>query len=235
MYDNNTNRYNIVFQGNPKCYSYGRDRVVWLKHPVKVDPNIYRFIHDGKYLSNIETILIFSNTIHTYYHIRFNNGKESDYNKSNLLITKSCLEGPVATNVFNYLKQVANENSLSADDGSKLLVKQYSRIDFIADDTAVAPYLNPQKFRMYKKSTNTLIYPFGCNASQIKAVQSAFENQISVIQGPPGTGKTQTILNIIANILKSGKTVQVVSNNNSAIQNVLEKLSKYDMGFMVAL
>ena len=48
------------------------------------------------------------------------------------------------------------------------------------------------------------------------------ENQISVIQGPPGTGKTQTILNIIANILIQGKTVQVVSNNNSATENVFE-------------
>lgn len=48
------------------------------------------------------------------------------------------------------------------------------------------------------------------------------ENQISVIQGPPGTGKTQTILNIIANILMQGKTVQIVSNNNSATENVYE-------------
>ena len=32
-------------------------------------------------------------------------------------------------------------------------------------------------------------------------VKNALENQISVIQGPPGTGKTQTILNIIANLL----------------------------------
>lgn len=69
-----------------------------------------------------------------------------------------------------------------------------------------------------------LIYPFGCNASQKIAVSNAFENQISVIQGPPGTGKTQTILNIIANIVRQGKTVMVVSNNNSATANVLEKL-----------
>ena len=63
------------------------------------------------------------------------------------------------------------------------------------------------------------------------------ENQISVIQGPPGTGKTQTILNIIANILLEGKTVQIVSNNNSAIENVYEKLSspKYNLGFIVAM
>lgn len=51
------------------------------------------------------------------------------------------------------------------------------------------------------------------------------ENQISVIQGPPGTGKTQTILNIIANILMQDKTVQIVSNNNSATENVYDKLS----------
>lgn len=57
-----------------------------------------------------------------------------------------------------------------------------------------------------------------------------------MIQGPPGTGKTQTILNIIANLLVDGKTVQIVSNNNSATENILEKLAspKYNMGFIVA-
>lgn len=45
---------------------------------------------------------------------------------------------------------------------------------------------------------------------------------ISVIEGPPGTGKTQTILNIIANIVMEGKNVAIVSNNNSATRNVLE-------------
>ena len=80
------------------------------------------------------------------------------------------------------------------------------------------------------------IFPFGCNNSQYKAVKNAMENQISVIQGPPGTGKTQTILNIIANILMQGKTVQIVSNNNSATENVYEKLSspKYNLGFVAA-
>ena len=61
------------------------------------------------------------------------------------------------------------------------------------------------------------------------------ENQISVIQGPPGTGKTQTILNIMANILMQGKTVQIVSNNNFSTNNVQEKLSspKCNLGFTV--
>ena len=59
-------------------------------------------------------------------------------------------------------------------------------------------------------------------------------NQLSIIEGPPGTGKTQTILNIISNAYIEGKSVAVVSNNNSATSNVLEKLDKYGVGFIAA-
>ena len=60
------------------------------------------------------------------------------------------------------------------------------------------------------------------------------ENQISVIEGPPGTGKTQTILNIIANLIYNGKSVAVVSNNNSATANVFEKLKQFDFDYICA-
>lgn len=68
----------------------------------------------------------------------------------------------------------------------------------------------------------------------IQCRKNALENKLSVIEGPPGTGKTQTILNIIANIVIAGKTVQVVSNNNSAIQNIYEKFSEYGLDFIIA-
>lgn len=79
-----------------------------------------------------------------------------------------------------------------------------------------------------------LIYPFGVNASQLVAVEQAFTSQISLIEGPPGTGKTQTILNIIANVLVRGKTVAVLSNNNAAVENVYEKLGKSELDYLVA-
>lgn len=81
-----------------------------------------------------------------------------------------------------------------------------------------------------------MIFPFGCNNSQFKAVSNALNNQVSIIQGPPGTGKTQTILNIIANLLMHDKTVLIVSNNNDATRNVYEKLAsdKYGLGFICA-
>jgi len=79
-----------------------------------------------------------------------------------------------------------------------------------------------------------LIYPFGLNESQLQAVERAFSAQISVIEGPPGTGKTQTILNILANILLRGQTVAVLSNNNAAVENVYEKLEKHGLGHLLA-
>lgn len=57
---------------------------------------------------------------------------------------------------------------------------------------------------------------------------------MSVIEGPPGTGKTQTILNIIANAVMRGESVAVVSNTNSATENVFEKLRKYNVDFIAA-
>lgn len=78
------------------------------------------------------------------------------------------------------------------------------------------------------------IFPFGLNESQMRAVENAFSSQISIIEGPPGTGKTQTILNIIANILITKKSVAIVSNNNFAVENVYEKMAKYDLDYLIA-
>lgn len=54
-------------------------------------------------------------------------------------------------------------------------------------------------------------------------------------QDSPGTGKTQTILNIIANVVRSEKTVVVVSNNNSATRNVAKKLEKKNAAFLIRI
>ncbi|MFW9078306.1 AAA domain-containing protein [Pseudomonas sp. P2757] len=99
--------------------------------------------------------------------------------------------------------------------------------------TALQAYCNGQNQRL--EQSGPFIFPFGINESQLKAVEQAFTSQISLIEGPPGTGKTQTILNIIANILLRGETVAVVSNNNAAVANVCEKLGKSGLDYLVAL
>lgn len=55
-----------------------------------------------------------------------------------------------------------------------------------------------------------------------------------MIEGPPGTGKTETILNLIANVIAEGSaTIGVVSFGNSAVDNVREKLENLGFGHVV--
>ncbi|EAP4578249.1 DUF2726 domain-containing protein [Salmonella enterica] len=99
-------------------------------------------------------------------------------------------------------------------------------------DTALHAYCTGQNVK--RVGNNHFIFPFGLNESQLLAVERAFSSQISIIEGPPGTGKTQTILNIIANILIRNKTVAILSNNNTAVSNVYEKMDKHVLGYLIA-
>lgn len=230
-------KYNILFKSAKyKCYSYSHNKVAWLTNPILFDPQDCHTYYRGKLLQKITYIAAFKNYFHTYWFFAFADGTVFSCYDGDITLKKSCLVDRQSKSIFEYLRSVAAINPLkSEDDGTPLLLRQYQSIDFIGDDRAAAPYLNPNEFKPQKFVAPTIIYPFGCNASQQKAVQAAFENQISIIQGPPGTGKTQTILNIIANVVHQGKTVMVVSNNNSAIENVVEKLERYKMGFITAL
>ena len=83
-------------------------------------------------------------------------------------------------------------------------------------------------------ASDHLIMPFHSNLDQRNAIRAALTHQISIIDGPPGTGKTQTILNLIASLIAQGKTVGVVAGANSAVDNVIDKLTEEGYGFLVA-
>lgn len=234
-YNSQIKKYDIKFKTG-KIYSYGYNNVTWMREPKTLNPSDFRIVHEKKELFGISEIFVFEDGNCKYWHICFENGSERDYEESTLKIIATCFNTPAAKDVLNYLKQTADLVSLRSEDGTRLLSKQYEKMDFVGEDKAFSAYVNPKHYHIKKLGRYVPIFPFGCNASQFTAVKNALENQISVIQGPPGTGKTQTILNIIANLLIAEKTVQVVSNNNSATANVLDKLSssQYNMGFLVA-
>lgn len=138
--------------------------------------------------------------------------------------------------VFRHFVAVANarrDRAGSADQReiAANVVRQLEKL-LPSPDTALHAYCTGQNG--IQTPDGGLIYPFGVNESQLAAVEQAFSAQISVIEGPPGTGKTQTILNILANILLRGKTVAVLSNNNAAVANVYEKLGKFGLDHLVA-
>lgn len=229
-------KYAVKFQNSDKVYSYSRDKVAWLTNPLSIEFEGCHVFVNSKKEKNIKAIYLFSNDGIKYYAITFGRDFTKHYAESEVEIRRSCLTGKT-TNVFDYLRQCAGINTLGIDEEDEssegILTSIYSHIDFVDENTAAAVYLNPQR-SIKKSKLGTIFFPFGCNASQEQAVKAVLSNQISVIQGPPGTGKTQTILNIIANLLIAKKSVLIVSNNNSATENVLEKLGKNGLGFLVA-
>lgn len=237
QYNANTQRMDVEFT-NGRKYPYAYYNVEWLKKPIVLNPDMYRISKNGREFFDIKAIYVFIGTKDAYWHICFGDGEERDYCQRELKIVESCLSQGQSGNVFEYIKKIADLSDLKDEEsGEKMLAKKFKKISFVGNDVALAKYLNPPSLQPDNmRHENIPIFPFGCNNSQYKAVKRAMENQISVIQGPPGTGKTQTILNIIANILMQGKNVQIVSNNNSATKNVYEKLSspKYNLGFVVA-
>ena len=237
VYNRNTQEWDVKFNTG-KTYSYAYSNVKKLTKPDVLNPNMYRISRDGREFFAIKSIYVFRSKYESYWHICFGDGSERDYHRSDLHIIESCLNQGPSSNVFEYIKQIADlSNIRNEETGEKLLYNRLAKISFVDSDVALAKYLNPSLLQEKRIGREYIpIFPFGCNNSQYKAVKNAMKNQISVIQGPPGTGKTQTILNIIANILMQGKTVQIVSNNNSAMGNVYEKLSssKYKLGFIAA-
>ena len=228
-------KYAIKFLNSDKIYSYSNDNVVWLTNPTCIDfENCHIFIK-GKKGNNIKTIQLFSSNVRKYYAITYSGDFVRHYPASEIDIRRSCLTEK-STDIFDYLRQCAGINKLGINEEESsqgILSSIYSGINFVDETTAATAYLSPHH-NIKRHSIGNTLFPFGCNASQERAVKAALSNQISVIQGPPGTGKTQTILNIIANLLTANKSVLIVSNNNSATENVLEKLNSHGLGFLVA-
>ena len=68
------------------------------------------------------------------------------------------------------------------------------------------------------------------DASQQEAIAAAKAGANLVIQGPPGTGKSQTIANIIAESLATGRTVLFVSEKIAALRVVAKRLAEAGLG-----
>lgn len=182
---------------------------------------------NGEISKNIESSVIYGDK---YAVVSFRGGKHRYIYKKDA-VKKVRLENTKFKNLLNYFSFIAGVKDRTVNGIPAILEGQIHNLP-LRTESALHAYFTKtsQSFNKEKK----LIYPFGLNLSQIQAVESAFSSQVSVIEGPPGTGKTQTILNIISNIVMQGKNAAIVSSNNSAVANVSEKLMKSDLGFFLA-
>lgn len=231
--ENRNGLWTVRFLSSPRVFNYNHSRLLYLTHPEKIDLGEKGLYIKNKHITNVSELLRFTGGRHTFYRVTYSNGYYENLEGNEVYVTRTPIDKNCGS-TWDYLRKLAAETGLMVEDEENIFSKQYELVDLKRDNVPLAQYLGDKtELRTYREPKQ-IFYPFGCNASQKAAVEAALTHQVSIIQGPPGTGKTQTILNIIANLLMGNKTVLVVSNNNSAVDNVAEKLSAEGLGFIIA-
>lgn len=213
----------LVDFGNGKKYPYNKENcAIVAGEIIEVPDDSFVYVKNTK-IETYDIIYKFRFDNKDYFKVYFGDDECIICTKKDFEIRKSVLLQKEAGDVFEYLKELSGLNELGDD--TSILQGHVEKITEVPEERLLSKYLTRNE--LFDKNTNpqSLIFPFGCNNSQMEAVEKALSHSMSVIEGPPGTGKTQTILNIIANVLTQGKTVLVVSNNNAAVENIKEKLA----------
>lgn len=222
------NNYTISFRNSKKGYGYKKENVMYFQQPHNIDLNCRVVRIKGGSPAKWDAAISFGS------YVRLFCGPNTHLEKLvDIELLTDLTQRKDTKNIIDYYFELSR---LAEEANPKLgyLPKYYKeklghlQPESVGSKFVTAGDLNGSKF------SSVPLFPFGVNPSQRQAVINALENQVSLIQGPPGTGKTQTILNIITNLVIQGKSVAVVAGNNPAVANVYEKLQKEGVGFIAA-
>ncbi|MCI8610636.1 MAG: AAA family ATPase [Clostridiales bacterium] len=219
----------VTYSGG-RSYFYNTNNVVVLENPKSISLNGKVAYVKGLPVYEPRLILDFKN----YIRIIQKNDTFQTIRSEELSLVEDGSSSETAQQTLTYLREISQ---YTADDLAEeaFLKREMDQLTFVHSESVLGRYLNQQSVESRTPSMNGIIFPFRFNLSQKVALENALTHSMSVIEGPPGTGKTQTILNILANLIIQGKTVAVTSNNNEAVKNVIEKMTKKGYGFLTAL
>jgi len=214
--------YDVYFKGGNKKFFYPFEKIKILNYIKDIEINQKEVFVDNV-LIRAEKIELFEEG---YYRVITQNkiliSHQIVFNKSSF------------ANKFQYFIDLSKYAGHISRDQEPLyfLSKNYEKIE-LSLDTVLHQFLEG-KYEQRKRKNHEIFVPFSFNQSQYQAIHNALNYSISVIEGPPGTGKTQTILNLLSNILIKGEKCAVISNNNTAVENIFEKLKEENLNFVAA-
>ncbi|MFM9281097.1 AAA domain-containing protein [Paenibacillus sp. p-8] len=224
----------ITYRGSLKTYPYALRDVVFAQNPVITEITSEMVVyHKNIPLNNVKLTIDFGSKIR----IKFNNNTSRVYHADSIRVESSSVTTNTAKSIMHYLETISHYTRITEENSEEeaFLEKQFKKLAFISPKSVLSCYLNGDPIKVEPKAVSNTIFPFNFNLSQKEALDKALCSQISIIEGPPGTGKTQTILNILANlVVMQNKKVAVVSGNNAAVQNVWDKLEAKGYHFLVA-
>lgn len=229
-FDTASRKTQVTYIGG-RSYSYNSANVMVLENPKSFDLNERVAYINGVPVYEPRLILDFKNRIRIIH----KNGTAQMIKPEELSLVENGSSDKNAQRILAYLHEISRYTANDPEEEA-FLKQEMDQLTFVHPESVLGWYLNRQPVENRTPSMNGIIFPFRFNLSQKAALENALTHSMSVIEGPPGTGKTQTILNILANLVAiQGQSVAVVSNNNEAVKNVIEKMKKKGYGFLTAL
>ena len=76
------------------------------------------------------------------------------------------------------------------------------------------------------------VTPLNLSDSQEDVIKKIEENDFLAVYGPPGTGKSQTIVNVCAHLIATGRTVLVASKMDKAVDVVADRLNELNAPYL---
>ncbi|MFA7076202.1 MAG: AAA domain-containing protein [Candidatus Izemoplasmatales bacterium] len=221
-YYGNFTGYDVYYKGAISKYFYKKENVQILSFVNEIDIDGY-------------DVIVNNQVIDAKRVYQFDKGYYKVFTSSNIFSTKDFkLKKGRYLDIYKYYEELAKYAGeiSNEDEPLRFLSNNYKRIQ-PSENSVYFEYLKGKK-SYFQNEKDLIIVPFDFNQSQYKAIDVALSNSISIIEGPPGTGKTQTILNLISNIISRNQNCAVVSNNNTAIDNIYEKLDEEGFAFISA-
>jgi hypothetical protein len=222
----------IVFNDSNKSFKYRLERVRILRDPERRSLTEGEGVEvDGSVWEGATEVLTFADTVDAWSRIFYRTQAGEQYSTcpaSQVRVITSATETPAVASVLRYWRTV-----VSRLPSSDPLRPGYRRLAFVHPESVLSSFLTGSPIES-RPLDIAPIFPFRCNLSQRTAVENALTRSVSVIEGPPGTGKTETILNLIANIVAvQHMTVGIVSFGNAAVDNVRDKLDEQGFGHLI--
>lgn len=76
------------------------------------------------------------------------------------------------------------------------------------------------------------IVPLSLSETQKDVIRSCYDSTFLTVYGPPGTGKSQTIVNLVCDLVANDKKVLVVSRMDKAVDVVASRLNSFGAPFL---
>lgn len=137
----------------------------------------------------------------------------------------------IVLSTFSFHKEVMYRDLLDNEE----LVAEHPMVEVLAlgPETNVDFTFEPvpeEKLDEYDGGPEELVSIIDADSTQRQSIIASREGQTFVMDGPPGTGKSQTISNIIAELIAQEKTILFVSEKAAALDVVHKRLEAAGLG-----